>query len=123
MTIYVNKQAATISAFGDGCLQACAPSYARGFAQDRSHPNSIGSAALQRRVDRILAKAEAAENLRAALAAVLEARETLLGIARLTGEDKRVARSEPLTVEIVYVDRLRVLASKEDDPLLLPGGE
>jgi hypothetical protein len=78
---------------------------------------------LQRRIDRILAKAEAAEDLPTALKAVHEARENLLAIGRLTGEDRSIVKSEPLTIEIVYVDRPRVVASHEDDPLLLPGGE
>jgi hypothetical protein len=42
---------------------------------------------LQRRTDRILSKAEAAEDLPTALRGMHEARENFLGIARLTGED------------------------------------
>jgi hypothetical protein len=67
---------------------------------------------LQRRTDRILAKAELAEDLAMALRGVHEARENLLAIGRLTGEDKCIARSEPLRVEIVYVDRPLVVANE-----------
>jgi hypothetical protein len=60
---------------------------------------------LQRRTDRILAKAEEAEDLPTALKAVHEARENLLSIAKLTGEDKS-AQLPPARIEIVYVDKL-----------------
>jgi hypothetical protein len=59
---------------------------------------------LQKRIDRILTKAEQAEDLPTAVRAAHEARETLMGIARLTGEDRSTAKAEQLTVEVVYVD-------------------
>jgi hypothetical protein len=58
---------------------------------------------LSRRIDVLLTKAEWADDLRTAVAAAREARESLMAIARLTGEDKSI-RSEPVKVEIVYRD-------------------
>jgi hypothetical protein len=58
---------------------------------------------LERRINRILAKAEAAEDLTTALKAVYEARETLVSISRLSGAD-RSAQPEPLKIEIIYRD-------------------
>jgi hypothetical protein len=58
---------------------------------------------LSRRIDCLLTRAEWAEDLRTAVAAAREARESLMAIARLTGEDKNI-RSEPVQVEIVYRD-------------------
>lgn len=59
---------------------------------------------LQQRTDRILAKAELAEDLSTALRGVHEARENLMSIARLTGEDRsqQVANTR---IEISYVDK------------------
>jgi hypothetical protein len=63
---------------------------------------------LQRRIDRILAKAELAEDWDTGLKAVREARETLMCIGRLTGELKRAEEGgERTIVEITYVDKSR----------------
>jgi hypothetical protein len=70
---------------------------------------------LQRRCDQILAKAEDAEDLPTALKAVHECRENLLGIARLTGEDKSVQKAEPTQVVITYVDRPQVVVERASD--------
>jgi hypothetical protein len=43
--------------------------------------------------------------LNTALRGIHEARENLLGIARLTGEDKTAQRAEPTTIQVVYVQR------------------
>jgi hypothetical protein len=71
---------------------------------------------LQRRTDRILAKAEEAEDLVTALKGVHEARENLLGIARLTGEDKSAQKAEPTRVEIIYVDKQLVVQQGDTGP-------
>jgi hypothetical protein len=70
---------------------------------------------LQHRTDRILAKAEKAQDLMTALRGVHEARENLLGIARLTGEDRSAQKSEPVRIEIAYIDKQLVL-ERGDDP-------
>jgi glycine cleavage system regulatory protein len=67
-------------------------------------------AKLVTRIDRLCTKAEEAEDLPTAVKAAHEIRETLMSVAKLTGEDKS-ASSEPVTVEIVYVDRPRILVN------------
>jgi hypothetical protein len=63
---------------------------------------------LQRRTDRILAAAEKAKDLNTALRGVHEARENLMGIARLTGEDKS-RHAEATRIEVVYVDKAMIV--------------
>jgi hypothetical protein len=64
---------------------------------------------LAARIDRLCTKAEQAEDLATAVRAAHEIKETLMGIAKITGEDKSSAEAEPVTVEIIYVDRPRLL--------------
>jgi hypothetical protein len=91
------------------------------LAQDLTRPVLDQLRNLQRRTDRLLAQAELAQDLPTALRGVHEARENLLGIARLTGEDKSAQRAEPTRIEVIYVDK-QLVVQPASQPARIEGG-